>query len=119
MEQPILIRFGHEMDLGGNYPWAGQAPDEYVAAYRHFVDLFRSNDVNNVLWVWSPAGTLEAPDYYPGDDYVDYAGLTILQFLPWEVEAGYNEPRPIEMLIAEKYDLLERLVNQLFCPNLA
>lgn len=109
LEQPVLIRFGHEMDLDGMYPWSGQRPANYIAANRHIVDIFRSNGVDNVLWVWSPAGTLEALDYYPGDAYVDYVGVTILQFMPWETEAGYAEARPIETLIAEKYYLLEPL----------
>jgi beta-mannanase len=109
LEQPVLVRFAHEMDLEGIYPWSRQQPSDYIAAYRHVVDLFRANEVANVLWIWSPAGTLDALDYYPGDEYVDYAGLTILQFTPWEIDAGYDEPRPIEMLIAEKYDLLKPL----------
>ena len=109
IEQPVLVRFAHEMDLNGIYPWSWQRPADYIAAYRHVVDVFRANGADNALWVWSPAGTLEATEYYPGDDYVDYAGLTILQFMPWEVRAGHNEARPFEMLIAEKYFLLEPL----------
>ncbi|MEZ4572161.1 MAG: glycosyl hydrolase [Thermomicrobiales bacterium] len=109
IDQPILIRFGHEMDIDGLYPWATGKPDEYVRAYRHVVDIFRQQGAANILWVWSPAGTLDAPDYYPGNDYVDYVGTTILEYTGWEQEAGFATPRPINALIDEKYRLFKGL----------
>lgn len=107
--QPILLRFGHEMDITGLYPWADAQPDAYVAAYRHFVDRCRRQGLDNAIWVWSPGGTLAALDYYPGDQYVDYVGTTILEYSGWESDAGYATPRPISTLIEEKYQLLKDL----------
>ncbi|MBX9245214.1 hypothetical protein ICW40_10385 [Actinotalea ferrariae] len=81
---PVALRFAHEMN-GDWYPWGhgvnGNTPADYVAAYRHVHDLVEAEGVRDVTWVWSPASidTLTAPDlapYYPGDDYVDWAGLS-------------------------------------------
>ena len=110
LQQPILIRFGHEMDLVGLYPWSGAIPSEYVAVYRHVVDTFRAEGATNVRWVWSPAGTSQTALYYPGDDYVDYVGTTVLEAEAWELEyAGVTEPRPFATLLRQKYDLLAPL----------
>jgi cellulose synthase (UDP-forming) len=107
IDQPILIRFAHEMDITGLYPWSGKFDDRYIAAYQHVVDIFREEGATNVLWVWSPGGTLDAGRYYPGDAYVDYVGYTVLQYTDWELDAGYDEPRPVKDLINEKYRLFQ------------
>jgi hypothetical protein len=72
----VMIRPGHEMN-GNWYPWAGE-PQAFVAAWRHIVDLFRQEGVDNVKWIWSPEvnhGNFPFDQYYPGDQYVDYVGL--------------------------------------------
>lgn len=83
--QPVALRFAHEMN-GTWYPWGagvhGNTPADYVAAYRHVHDLVEAEGVTDVRWVWSPA-TVDSPAiqdvaaYYPGDDYVDWAGLSV------------------------------------------
>lgn len=88
--QPLMIRLGHEMNASW-YPWGEQAfgntAADYVAAWRHVVEVFRRVGADNVLWVWSPA---QRPlgDLYPGDDYVDWTGITILNF--GTVPPGYQ-----------------------------
>ncbi len=110
MQQPILIRWGHEMDLDGLYPWSQGDPSAYVAAYQHVVDLFRSEGATNALWVWSPGGQLSSLEYYPGDGYVDYVGISVLEYTRWEIEiARVETPRPLTTLVNEKYDLLASL----------
>lgn len=83
--KPIAMRFGHEMNASW-YPWGagvnGNTPADYVAAYRHVHDIFAEEGVHNVTWVWSPASldTQSAPplgQFYPGDEYVDWAGLSV------------------------------------------
>ena len=76
--QPVYIRFAHEMELADLYPWSGQDPSLYIAAYRHVVELFRNDGAQQARWVWSPAGNVGAGDYYPGDDVVDVVGVTML-----------------------------------------
>ena len=79
---PIGMRFAHEMN-GTWYPWAeavnGNEPGEYVQAWRHVHDIFEAEGATDVIWIWSPNVSYEgAPDLgqlYPGDEYVDWAGL--------------------------------------------
>jgi Ca-dependent carbohydrate-binding module xylan-binding/Glycosyl hydrolase family 26 len=80
--QPILLRFGHEMN-GNWYPWSptvnGGSPGAYLAAYRHVHDLFRAAGATNVSWVWSPNISQGMPttldQVYPGAGYVDIIGV--------------------------------------------
>ena len=77
-EQVILVRWGHEMELANLYPWGDRPADVYQQAFRHVVEVFRAAGASNVRFVWSPAGNANAVDYYPGEDVVDYVGVTVL-----------------------------------------
>jgi cellulose synthase (UDP-forming) len=106
--QEVLIRWGHEMELTGLYPWSQGNPNAYISAYLRVIDIFRKENVENVRWVWSPGGNLNAEDYYPGNAYVDYIGLTILADSRWDKEAGFTSVRSFETLLKEKYRLAEK-----------
>jgi Glycosyl hydrolase family 26 len=80
---PFFLRFDWEMN-GDWFPWGeganGNRPGEYVAAWRHVHDIFSEVGATNVTWVWCPnvdiGGTLgDLSSLYPGDSYVDWAGL--------------------------------------------
>lgn len=107
--QTVLVRWGHEMEIYGLYPWSRNDPNGYIGAYRHFVDLFREQGVNNVVWVWSPAGNRGAEKYYPGGKYVDLVGITILSDKDWDKLFGFDHTRNFIELMNEKYPLAERL----------
>ena len=74
---PILVRFGHEMNLPGS-GWFGE-PQPFIAAWRRVHASFREYGVTNALWVWCPyvldRGMRRFEPYHPGDDAVDVVGL--------------------------------------------
>jgi mannan endo-1,4-beta-mannosidase len=92
---PMAIRLDHEMN-GGWYPWSiyssvnstvGVAgyPDRtgaewYQLMWRHVHDIFAAAGATNVLWVWSPnklnPARSDFQNFYPGDDYVDWIGMS-------------------------------------------
>ena len=98
----IYLRWAHEMELIGLYPWSVADPSLYQQAYRRFVSIFRAERVENVYWVWSPAGNEHAWRYYPGDDVVDYIGMTILGHEEWDKQAGLA-PQSFRELMLQKY----------------
>lgn len=106
--QIVLIRWGHEMDLSGLYPWAANRPDLFRAAFRHVVSIFRDTDVSNARFVWSPAGQPSADDYFPGDDVVDYVGLTILGDADWDAGFGLP-PQSFAELLKPRYVRVQSL----------
>jgi mannan endo-1,4-beta-mannosidase len=80
---PFFLRFNWEMN-GDWFPWSesanGNAPGEYVAAWRHVHDIFTSVGATNATWAWcpyvDPQGTMQdLASLYPGDEYVDWTCL--------------------------------------------
>ncbi len=96
--QEVLIRWGHEMDLSGLYPWSANDSAMYRAAFRRVVELFRDEGAKNARWVWSPAGEANAIAYYPGEDVVDYVGLTVLGDREWDTAFGLPRQSFVELL---------------------
>jgi len=80
--QSVLIRWFWEMDGKKKAEWAG-TPDEYIAAWKNIVGIFRTQGADNVRWVWCPNASAfndgEAQAFYPGPDFVD-----------WTCADGYN-----------------------------
>ena len=93
---PFFLRFNWEMN-GNWFPWSegvnGNAPGEYVAAWRHVHDIFDAVGATNATWVWCPYGDAARTltpmrRFYPGSDYVDW---TCLDGFNW----GANESNPL------------------------
>lgn len=83
----VYIRHGHEMN-GNWYPWS-RDPENYVLAWRRIVDIFRDAGATNAQFVFSPNPSLfmDATEwreiteqYWPGDEYVDLLGSTMISF---------------------------------------
>lgn len=103
--RPVLLRWGHEMELVGHYPWSRENAAEFTAAYRHFVTTCRHP---NIQFVWSPAGHADLGDYWPGSDYVDYVGLTTLNVEEWSIAQGASRGPTFVELFAPRYALVEQ-----------
>jgi hypothetical protein len=81
--EPVMIRFAHEMD-NPSYPWSfyggGNTPEEFVLAHQYVVKFFQKLGAANVTWVWNPWEEDDLEKYYPGDDFVDWIGVTNLNY---------------------------------------
>ncbi|MBN2189929.1 MAG: hypothetical protein JW728_01795 [Candidatus Aureabacteria bacterium] len=84
---PVWICWGHEFN-GYWYPWSiaenEKNAEKFAAAYRHIVDIFREKKADNVKWIWTISYKIEQGKdgwndikaAYPGDDYIDFLGMT-------------------------------------------
>ncbi|NMO56993.1 endoglucanase [Actinoplanes sp. TBRC 11911] len=107
LHQPVLLRMRWEMDRPNLRPtmWSGA---DYIAAWKYVREIFRQERAENVSWVWCPTaeGFMrgDAPDFYPGDDQVDWTcvdvyagekfqpiGALMDPFLRWAAQ----HPKPI------------------------
>jgi hypothetical protein len=83
-KKPIFLRFAHEMNDPYRYPWGpqnGNRPDDFIAAWRRVHEIFQKMGANNVLWIWSPHISMPWFEfYYPGDEFVDWIGIGILNY---------------------------------------
>lgn len=108
---PLLVDFAVEMN-GNWFGWSGvfnggattdgygdptypDGPERYRDAYRHIIDIFRSEGVKHITWFFhADHGTdpneswNKAKNYYPGDDYIDWIGFSLYGVQevtePWE-----------------------------------
>jgi hypothetical protein len=85
---PVILSFGHEMN-GGWYSWGSghEAPQAFVAAWRHVVTVFRQAGAANVTWLWAANSVIETGQagsggsgtwlgqWWPGSQWVDVVGI--------------------------------------------
>ncbi len=114
---PVYLRFGYEFDGS----WNAYKPDEYVSAWIYFRERMLERDIDNVALVWQGAtycdGTfLDEPieAWYPGDEYVDWVGLSYFvqadcEFEPLQEMVDFARSHQKPLMIAEstpqRYDL--------------
>jgi hypothetical protein len=105
---PVFVSINHEMN-GTWYPFSEAFPgssvtaQDYVAAWRRIVDVFRRKGANNAAFVWSPnvpdVGPVPYTKYYPGDDYVDWVGVSFYSGNPMsnlaQIYRTYAAKKPI------------------------
>jgi hypothetical protein len=113
MKRPILLRWAWEMN-GNWFEWDGthngQDPGDYVKAWRRIHRIFDDNGADNVAWVWSPnwnsqpgSSWNKVHNYYPGDAYVDWVGISGYNF--------YNEtPTTLFNSVARSYGARKPLI---------
>jgi cellulose synthase (UDP-forming) len=100
---PVLLSWGHEMEnVTGRYPWASKNAALYRDAYRHFVTASRLS-AGNIGYVWSPVGDKGLERYWPGEEYVDYVGLSVFEFPAFDQAYYHQATRSFHDLMTEKY----------------
>jgi hypothetical protein len=77
--RPVVLRFAPEMN-GYWVSWGTlyNSRSDYINAYQYVFNKFKKAGVKNVSWMWSPneAGNENITNWYPGDQYVDWVGLS-------------------------------------------
>ena len=112
---PILLEFGTEVN-GDWFPWCGavngggktdgygdpavpDGPERFKDAYIHIYNIFKEEGASNITWFihyiaysWPEAWWNTMASYYPGDDYVDWIGVSVYGALtPTEVWQEFTE----------------------------
>ena len=78
LDKPCFVRLGYEFN---GTTWTGYIPIFYKRAWKRFVEKSKQKKVKNVAWVWhyAPEGANNYMDYYPGDNYVDWWGISLFK----------------------------------------
>jgi len=96
---PIFLRFASEMN-GSWVKWNGN-PKLYIEKFR-LVSKVMKEEAPNVAMVWSPAANPKQyiHEYYPGDDYVDWVGLSIysVKFFNGDIKTPADHVNPLYSL---------------------
>lgn len=96
---PVFLRFASEMN--GNWvKWNGN-PQQYIQTFRLVAKVMRE-EADNIAMVWSPAAnpkpTIQA--YYPGDEWVDWVGLSIysVKYFNGKLGSPADQVNPLDSL---------------------
>jgi hypothetical protein len=95
---PVFLRYASEMN--GNWmPYSGD-PDLFIAKWK-LVYRIMHEEAPNVVMIWCPYATPRAtiPQYYPGDEYVDWVGVNL--YTVYHADGDPTKPRsedPRELL---------------------
>lgn len=84
--EPVLVRFAHEMDIKGQYPWSFDDHERYVSMYRYVHQKFSKSRLSHVYWVWSPAGRNDSHLFWPGGAFVDVIGISAYASMSWSAD---------------------------------
>jgi len=81
-DQPVFLRFAHEFD-NPQYPWSQvgeNTPEEFVNAWKHVHSIMQEENARKIIFVWNPWTIEGMTQFYPGDEYVDWIGITLLNY---------------------------------------
>jgi len=101
---PIYVRTGWEFN-GDWFSWsAGGHENDFINAFRQFVDTFRSvSDAFKFEWTPNEAyGGMDPASAYPGDDYVDIVGMDFYYKPEYQ---GWDPAKAFDLLKNEEYGL--------------
>ncbi len=125
---PLLVEYGTEMN-GSWFPWNGvwngggksesygdpdapDGPEKFQDAYRHIVRIMQEEGANNIVWVFHvnnddipDKSWNQAKEYYPGDEWVDWIGVSVYGALTPED----NDRSKFRELMDEMYPRLKAL----------
>jgi len=106
--RPVFLRLRFGFDI---------APDMYVSAWKKFYERIQAKGSMNVALVWESASCEESniADWYPGDDFVDWVGISYCNGNSIEAKIQAREHfKP--MLISAAPQSLSTDWNEWFAP---
>lgn len=90
----IILRFANEMNVAPN----GDVAEDYIRSFRYVADIAHTKP--NIAMCWAPndVGALDRPfaNYYPGNEYVDWVGVSLYTSKYFQgIASGDEEQRKI------------------------
>ncbi|QJW90811.1 glycosyltransferase [Spirosoma taeanense] len=79
-KHPVLVSFMPEFDDPA-HPWGSEHEPTlrlYRQAWQYLVHFCQQRGTENVAWIWCPSRPSSITDHFPGNPYVDWLGLPIL-----------------------------------------
>ncbi len=107
-QAPIFLRFAHEFDNPA-YPWSetgGNSPADFKQAWRYVHDRFMALGAFNVIWVWNPFTYENVKTYFPGEAYVDWIGVTLLNYGTLNQDGAWYEFEALYEPFEEAFKIL-------------
>jgi hypothetical protein len=110
LDTPVFVTFDHEADANRRYQRRG-TPEEFTAAWRHLVDLYRENGADEAVFVWNvtgwPANLDRLPELWPGNDHVDWISWEAYNMTGCELQPNWDHVVSFEEALAPTYEWIQ------------
>lgn len=110
LDVPYFVTFDHEADANRRYNKRG-TPAEFVAAWKHIVDLYRSEGADNAVWVWNVTGWEDnldrLPGLWPGNDHVDWISWEAYNMSTCDAQPNWTETHSFEEALRPAYEWIQ------------
>jgi len=114
VEGNVFLRIGYEFE--GMWNQGYEDAERYKTAWRRVVDTLRATDQDNIIFVWQGAASTtdnvieqgrveDIQDWYPGDDYVDWVGIS------WFMNPDEKVSIPVDFDVPTARILADELVE--------
>jgi hypothetical protein len=111
--RPFFLRFAHEMNSDWT-SWSvgvnGNTSRQFISAWRKVHAIFQREGATNAKWVWAPVahyqGATPYKEVYPGDAYVNWAGLSGYN---WGDTRTWSQWQSFYKIFGRSYDKLTAL----------
>jgi hypothetical protein len=118
LNYPIFLSFEPDFNLVSSRACVvnGASAVDYQNAWKKIYNIFVAEGVQNVAFVWSPsyksnpATAVNALDnYYPGDNFVDWIGLSCLFQETWWSGVGADFDKAVRFIAGKKPIMITKL----------
>ncbi|WP_017732322.1 glycoside hydrolase family 26 protein [Nafulsella turpanensis] len=113
----VYLRWAHEMEIPiERYDWQSQDPIQYIKAYRYFASFLEPRP-EHIKMVWGPAGDRGSPEWWPGEDVVDFIGISIYG-LPDKNITHHKKQNSFADVLRQKYYRMRFLNKPIFITEM-
>ncbi|WP_299392681.1 glycosyltransferase [uncultured Gelidibacter sp.] len=111
LEGPVFLRFAHEFD-NPFYQWyddRDNAAENFKKSWIHVWNIFREQEANNVIWVYNPWKPKNVTNFFPGDRYVDWVSVNLLNYATHDETEIYNSFKSLYEPYHVEFEKLENI----------
>ncbi|MGN6295635.1 MAG: glycosyltransferase [Ginsengibacter sp.] len=80
LNKPVFLRFVNKntADRRSLFAYSAFSADDFKEAWRYVHQKFNEAGADKVIWIWNPPDVATANEYFPGENFVDWLGVNIL-----------------------------------------
>ncbi|MGN6340020.1 MAG: glycosyltransferase [Ginsengibacter sp.] len=80
LNKPVFLRFVNKntADRHSLFAYSAFSADDFKEAWRYVHQKFNEAGADKVIWIWNPPDVATANEYFPGENFVDWLGVNIL-----------------------------------------
>ncbi|MGN6264711.1 MAG: glycosyltransferase [Ginsengibacter sp.] len=80
LNKPVFLRVVNKntADRHSLFAYSAFSADDFKEAWRYVHQKFNEAGADKVIWIWNPPDVATANEYFPGENFVDWLGVNIL-----------------------------------------